>query len=79
MEKEIIRKNGDCHILKLPKEVCSIEFTDLMEEKTDVCHDVGISCRGEMVIAHMNEKGQIIEIELVGDDKPCSKINESEY
>lgn len=69
----MIRKCGNCSILSIPKEVCSIEFTDLKEEILEASKDIGYTCRGELVIVYFNDKGKIVEIELAGGDKLCSQ------
>ena len=68
--KEKIKK-GTCNVLLLPKEVCSIKFN---KDKYYRTLSVTLpSNRRDMVLLHANKKGELIEIELVNDDKPCIK------
>ena len=70
---EVKKRGGTCSIIELPKEICSIEFTDLTKEEIIESSDIGSTCRDEMVIVHYNKNGKIVEIELAGGDKPCSE------
>ena len=59
-----------CKRLKIPEEVCYIEFK---KEKVSYSKDIGLTNRKEMAILDFNKKNRIVGIELVGDKKPCQK------
>ena len=64
-------KKKTCNILLLPKEICSISFN---KDKYDHTIDkIYYSNRGDLVLLHLNKKGELIDIEICGKDQPCIK------
>jgi hypothetical protein len=61
----------DCKKLKIkvPKNVCTIQFGEDKQVHTIEYH----TCRKELMLLHLNHKNEIVEIELISDDKPCQK------
>jgi hypothetical protein len=57
-----------CHHIRVPPEACRLLFSDDRIFHTD---RLGTSTRGEEMWAHCDADGRIIEIELLGTDKPC--------
>jgi hypothetical protein len=56
-----------CKKLKVPKDICSIEFG----EDRQMYGESYETCRHEMMILHFNKDHKVVEIELLGNDKPC--------
>ena len=67
---------GNCKHQFVPKDVCYVKFTDKQLDEVGKTHqeDIGVSCRGEMVIIDRNEDGNIIGVELVGEGKSCQQV-----
>ncbi|HIH26177.1 hypothetical protein J4476_06185 [Candidatus Woesearchaeota archaeon] len=65
--KRKIKKNT-CNILELPEAICSIRF-----KKDKYSHTIDKFCsnRGELILLHLNKKGQVMDIEIVGEKQPC--------
>jgi len=57
-----------CHRIRVPPGACSLLFNDDTIVHTE---RLGTTARGEQMLAHCDAGGQIIEIELLGADKPC--------
>jgi hypothetical protein len=69
-------KKGTCNVLVVPKEVCYIQF---YEKRGKFSHNADkdyYTIRDEMFTMDMNEKDEIISIELLSSKKakkPCMK------
>ena len=61
----------NCKKLKidLPNDVCTIEFGTEKQVNTKEYH----TCRKELMLIHFNDKNEVVEIELVSDDKPYQR------
>lgn len=58
-----------CHEIKVPKEVCMIQF-----KRDKYHHSLNknfITNRGELMIIYVNKKNEVMGIELLADFKPC--------
>jgi hypothetical protein len=60
--------NCACLKLDVPVEACLLRFGTA---PTTCGESVGITLRGERVIAHYDAAGAIVELELVGNHKLC--------
>lgn len=63
----------DCKKLKIkvPKDVCTISFGEDKQVQTHELH----TCRKELMLIHFNHNNEVVEIELISDDKPCQETN----
>ena len=61
---------NNCHKLDVPRDACLLRFGTTTTTSGD---HIGDTLRGEMVIAHYDTAGRIVELELVGDGKPCQE------
>src|SRR5437879_3779672 len=59
-----------CHRVCVPREACILLFG---VERITHSERLGTSMRGEEMWAHCDAEGRIIEIELLGTDKPCQQ------
>lgn len=59
-----------CREVNVSIEVCRLRFAKGRVENSTI---VGYTARGEMVVAHFDADGRILDIELVGDGKPCQE------
>ena len=57
-----------CHHVRVPSDACILVFSDARMVYSE---RLGFSARGEEMWAHCDAAGRILEIELLGDDKPC--------
>ncbi len=57
-----------CHRILVPRDTCILRFGDEPVVHTE---RLGTSTRGEEMWAHCDADGRIVEIELLGSDKPC--------
>jgi hypothetical protein len=63
-----------CLKLRVPNDACNLLFGDDAAVRTTRQSSVerlGYTVRGEELLAHYDENGRIIEIDLLSDDKPC--------
>jgi hypothetical protein len=59
-----------CRELNVSVEVCRLRFSKGRVQNSTI---VGYTTRGEMVVAHFDSDDRILDIELVGDGKPCQE------
>jgi hypothetical protein len=59
-----------CHHIRIPPEACVLVFSD---DQMFYTERLGFSARGDEMWAHCDAAGRILEIELLGDDKPCQR------
>ena len=59
---------SDCQRFDIPVETCLLRFGT---GKTTGGEHIGDTIRNEMIIAHYDAAGRIVELELVGDGKRC--------
>lgn len=57
-----------CHHIRVPGDTCMLVFS---EERTYHSERLGTSAQGDEMWAHCDADGRILEIELLGTDKPC--------
>ena len=57
-----------CLTIRIAPEVCVLRFSDDRMVHTE---RLGITAHGDEMWAHCDAAGRILEIELLGDDKPC--------
>ena len=61
---------NNCHKLDVPISACRLRFGTTT---TTSGEHIGDTLRDEMVIAHYDTAGRIVELELVGNGKPCQE------
>jgi hypothetical protein len=57
-----------CHHVRVPSAACILVFSD---DRVAYAKPLGFTARGDELWAHCDAAGRILEIELLGDDKPC--------
>ena len=62
---------AECKHLRIEKDICYLEFGEMI--KPHHSNEIGITRRGESIIADYDEEGNIMGLELVGEDKPCKE------
>ena len=58
-----------CKRIEVSKDTCELIFGNGKIVETETFHTI----RKELMLVHLNDKNEVLSIELVGDGKPCQK------